>query len=501
MKILTMMNNEKKCNECGLMKSTEDFRRDVTNADGLRGICKACDRMPSLIVTSKAMCSNCKCSKGRPNFKKSDSQCNTCVKLLSRKQTRAAETTRKCRVCTRELDIFEHYRQNGRYKYHTCKACQKDKYKLTYLENKVPQQFNLNDADANFAETQNALKSFFKVYRCLNPLTTLAGTDIISKNRQTYLTEVVGQIFAFLDKIISQVPIKVAFEIEYTMFNKDNVEFKHTTKSSKKVKMMISSKTVIENMIYIIEDEIFNKYYEQSGLSIGNITNFFVYVNPMLIYVNDKTQNPISLSGSSFTELPNCIKNTKSCINVKNFYDNKCLLWCLIAFSLEKEKKRSKHPSRLANYNKPSLIKKFTINCTFPVSIINIPTIEKDNNLSINIYKLWEIFSNRKTEYNISLIYPFGERPIIDDNHINLLLYKNHYILITKLNTLFSVTVKGKHTANVCIYCGNNIFTSKEALAKHEKSCKTKFENQLFYLPKENSIKFKAFKEMIFNVI
>ena len=88
---------------------------------------------------------------------------------------------------------------------------------------------------------------------------------------------------------------------------------------------------------------------------------------------------------------------------------------------------------------------------------------EKLNNLSINIYELG--FDQNKHK-----LIPIEISENESDKVINLLIYKNHYVLIKKLNVFI-----GKHDCKyVCRKCLNS-YTTHSMLATHKKLCK---ENQ-----------------------
>jgi len=44
-----------------------------------------------------------------------------------------------------------------------------------------------------------------------------------------------------------------------------------------------------------------------------------------------KTSRSKPTVGGSYIELPDVIKNKKACVNIQND-DNKCFIWCLLAF-------------------------------------------------------------------------------------------------------------------------------------------------------------------------
>ena len=107
----------------------------------------------------------------------------------------------------------------------------------------------------------------------------------------------------------------------------------------------------------------------------------------------------IPLAGSSYIELPLCIKNTQAVINIKND-DNKCFLYCISAFDHPIDGKD--HPNRP---NKYDISKYKTTGLTFPLQIKDIENFEKLNDKSINVYG-YELKYNSNTKKYTPEYYP-----------------------------------------------------------------------------------------------
>lgn len=77
----------------------------------------------------------------------------------------------------------------------------------------------------------------------------------------------------------------------------------------------------------------------------------------------------------------------------------------------------------------------------------DIPKFEKLNNLNINVFELANTILS-PTYININYLEP----------QIDLLLYENHYCLITKLHTLLSNSKNGnmKHCCRRCLTVFSN---------------------------------------------
>ena len=156
------------------------------------------------------------------------------------------------------------------------------------------------------------------------------------------------------------------------------------------------------------------------------------------------------IQASSYIELPGKYKDNKSIINIKN-NDQYCFLWCILAqlYPVENHKDRiSKYIIHLNKLNLKGL--------EFPMKVKDIPKFENLNNLNINVFEL--------TGTVLAPIY-------INKNYlepqIDLLLFENHYCLITKLHCLLN---KDSHMKWVCRRC-LTAFSSEPVLVDHMERC------------------------------
>ena len=156
------------------------------------------------------------------------------------------------------------------------------------------------------------------------------------------------------------------------------------------------------------------------------------------------------IQASSYIELPGKYKDNKSIINIKN-NDQYCFLWCILAqlYPVENHKDRiSKYIIHLNKLNLKGL--------EFPMKVKDIPKFENLNNLNINVF---ELTGNVLTPIHVNKNYL---QPQID-----LLLYQNHYCLITRLHCLIN---KDSHMRWVCRRC-LTAFSSQPVLIDHMERC------------------------------
>ena len=153
--------------------------------------------------------------------------------------------------------------------------------------------------------------------------------------------------------------------------------------------------------------------------------------------------------GCSSISLP--IPNKHSVLNIR-CSDQKCFLYSILAAF-----RKSRNPNRYTSY----LDLMGTLNLkglSFPTKMSEIPKFEKNNNLTINVFGLFdkrEVERGDKIRASNLVPYPMYISTGFNDNHrkhINLLLYRNHYMLIRNLNS-FIGPFYWKNSRYFCCKC------------------------------------------------
>ena len=145
-------------------------------------------------------------------------------------------------------------------------------------------------------------------------------------------------------------------------------------------------------------------------------------------------------------------------LNIHNS-DNKCLLWCLIAYLHP----ALHNPSRFSNYNKPEYINEIKLpnGVTPPYDYYHLKKIQELNKDKV----LFNVFNlNKNKTINPVLIKhndPVG---------CNILYWDNHYFLCK--NVLFLLRTSAKHKCYLCLKCCVS-FRTEDALNKHLVLCNT----------------------------
>ena len=163
------------------------------------------------------------------------------------------------------------------------------------------------------------------------------------------------------------------------------------------------------------------------------------------------------IQASSWVELPEKYKNNKSNINIRKNIQF-CFLWCILTHLYPVED----HKNRASNYS--MLFNKFNLEgLEFPMKVKDIPKFKNSNTqsafgigLRINVF-----------EINGTVLTPIHINENYLQPQIDLLLYQNHYCLITKLHCL---TNKDSHTKHVCRSCLTAFYT-EPVLLDHLQIC------------------------------
>ena len=158
------------------------------------------------------------------------------------------------------------------------------------------------------------------------------------------------------------------------------------------------------------------------------------------------------IRASSYCKLPKSFSNSKSIVNIQN-NDNYCFLWSILAHKY----KVDNHRERVSHYtNHFHELNQGDIQ--FPMKIKDIPTFERLNNLNINVFELSANDKSLSPKYVNKNYY---------DEQIDLLLYENHYCLITNLHNFCK---NNEHYNHLCRRCLNT-YDNQSKLEEHMLRC------------------------------
>ena len=224
-----------------------------------------------------------------------------------------------------------------------------------------------------------------------------------------------------------------------------------------------------------LDNEIDHRDMESSGWNVQGINHLKIYFH--------KT-NPIN--GRTYIKFPIRIN---AILNIQN-KDTYCFLWSILANIHPVDK----DPQRVSKYIPYQNELKITgIDFSNGMRITDIDKFENLNNqLSINVF---EYTTNENNDYKLVPLYI--SKNVENRRIIDLILYKNHYILLKKLNVFI-----GKHdNIYICRNCLNS-YTVETELNTHKKLCGNK--NKSVYIPsKQTHVKWdKYYQKMpIYSII
>lgn len=286
-----------------------------------------------------------------------------------------------------------------------------------------------------------------------------------------FMAEVSGSVRDLIrDEIYKHGQVKVNFELYglYYLVSRDIKEIKSFFTNNEIACASSSLSDIYSDFTNVLETKA-SEFLERDS---GWILERFIHLE-----VNINKFNP--LRASSYIPLPPSISKKKAVINIKND-DEFCFAYSVLAAVYTP----TTHSDRVTSY--PDFHQYFDFTgLDFPVPLKQISKFESQNNLSINVYGLENIFTNGKMHCQIvgPLHYSLNKR----DLHINLLLIDDsegntHYCYIKNLSRLVSSQLSNhKHSVFFCDGC-LQYFKSETKLAEH---CENDCNHVSVILPKE----------------
>ena len=218
------------------------------------------------------------------------------------------------------------------------------------------------------------------------------------------------------------------------------------------------------NITYPLDLQIQELQMRDSGWRFDKIISMTIYFY--------KTSE---MNGSNYIKIP---LRSNAILNVEN-NDKYCFVWSILASLYPCT---NNHPNRVSNY-KPYFNELNIIDFDFTngFKCSDVHKFNDINNLSVNIFEL-----NFYQDQNIwkHKLLPIEISKNNSDKIIDLAIYKNHYVLIKKLDVFL-----GDHNKKfICRRCLSS-YTSENMLSKHKPKCennditsiKTSNESHLFW--------------------
>ena len=200
------------------------------------------------------------------------------------------------------------------------------------------------------------------------------------------------------------------------------------------------------NITFPLEHQIQQQEMKDSGWRFDKLYS-------MTIYFYKTTE----MNGSNYIKIP---LRSNAILNIEN-NDKHCFVWSILASLYPCT---NNHPNRVSNYKQyfnELNIQDFDFSNGFKCH--DVHRFNELNNLSVNIFEL--NFYQDQNQWKHKLI-PIEISKNNSDRVIDLAIYKNHYVLIKKLDVFL-----GDHNKKyICRRCLSS-YTSENMLIKHKQKC------------------------------
>ena len=207
------------------------------------------------------------------------------------------------------------------------------------------------------------------------------------------------------------------------------------------------------------------------------------------------------LKGKSYIKLPEELSNPKkTLVNPKN-EDNRCFLWCHIRHL----NPLKRNPQRITKEDKELVKKLDYTGVTFPVTIKDIPKIEKQNQINVNVfgydkgaYPIRISKAKFKDHLELLWIVEQDEEQATSERQSQKSEKENsHYVLIKNFNQFMTSFTKHKDRKYFCMSC-LHCCSSERTLEMHKQDCLAINGTQAIRTPTEGSkIYFQNHQKML----
>ena len=265
-----------------------------------------------------------------------------------------------------------------------------------------------------------------------------------------YINKIVKELSVIYARLINQYKFKYhkLFSASFYKINEEDQRDNHTELY---INLKINNNLTESDIVNIDIRSQLGK--SNSNARIKKSGWIFDKINSMKISFYKTTE----LDGTSYVKIP---LRSNAILNIQS-NDEYCFIWSILASLHPCE---NDHPNRVNNYvqyfNELNF-QKFDFTNGFQCS--DVHRFDEINNLSVNIYELNFYQDGDKWKHNL---IPIEISKNESDKVIDLLIYKNHYALIKKLNVFL-----GDHNKSfVCRRCLNS-YTCENTLINHKEKC------------------------------
>ena len=324
----------------------------------------------------------------------------------------------------------------------------------TFRPIKRTQEEDSRDHPAKRARTEPEFELDFEVTGILKKY---RHTPSVAVGVTAMLSLVFGQLLALMEEELTHHQYKayLVFHVELMKNNPSGLAKTTEAYFRSDVMTILSAHAIdaaVQKAFSDIEKRIEKWTREGSGWTITRVLN---------VYLDVAKYTP--LKGSSYVDLPTYLRKKKAIINVKN-NDQQCLKWALLSARFPVKK----NSDRVTSYINNETELNFT-GVNFPTPLSQIPKVELQNNLGINVFGYSESAG----------IHPLYITKDNDKSPINLLLTtevkdgktNSHYTWIKDFNRLCCDQNKHGGKTFFCTRCISG-HSSERTLEEHLIYCK-----------------------------
>ena len=299
-----------------------------------------------------------------------------------------------------------------------------------------------------------------------------------------YINNIIKELSVIYSRIINQYKFKY-HTLFSASFYKIDEEYQRNNEIELYINLNINNNLTESDINKIdvrsqLEHQIQNQEMKESGW-------IFDKINSRKISFFKTTE----LNGTSYVKIP---LRSNAILNIQN-NDKYCFIWSFLASLYPCE---NTHPSRVNNYIQYFNELNFqSFDFTNGFKCKDVHRFNELNNISVIIYELNFYQDGDKWKH---ILIPIEISKNESDKIVDLLIYKNHYALIKKLNVFL-----GDHHKNfICRRCLNS-YTCENALTNHKEKCgddnictiRTSNESHLFWKNQfhKNPLYFKIYAD------
>ena len=291
-----------------------------------------------------------------------------------------------------------------------------DSHHINHLNSKITISSNFPNTDIEFRFINNIVREMAIIYaRLINQYKFKYQVVFLGRfNKQDENNDIIDETELFINLNINQ---------NLTQSDIDNI-----------------------NITFPLDFQIQQMQMKDSGWRFDKIIS-------MTIYFYKTTE----MNGSNYVKIP---LRSNAILNIENS-DKYCFLWSILASLYPCN---NNHPNRVSNYRQyfdELNIQDFDFTNGFKCR--DVHKFNELNNLSVNIFEL--VFYQDQNKWKHKLI-PIEISKNDSNRVIDLAIYKNHYVLIKKLDVFL-----GDHNKKfICRRCLSS-YTSENMLIKHKQKC------------------------------